>query len=102
MQVIIAILQVIFDRHIGYVYYNNIGDNMDLGKKIEQLRKITDDGEFELNTTKNYEIVFAIISKESNELPNIPFFSKISFCRIRDKLKMYGYKCIIKAILKER
>jgi len=46
LQVIIAILQVIFDRHIGYFYYNNIGDNMDLGKKIEQLRKITDDGEF--------------------------------------------------------
>lgn len=76
------------------------GEKDFLIKGNEQIKKLTDSTEFELSNNKQYEIVYGIISKETDNLPNIPFFSKISFCSVRDKLKLYGFDCSIKAIKK--
>jgi uncharacterized protein (TIGR04141 family) len=77
------------------------GDSSFIMQANEKVSKLTDKDEFKLSPNNNYEIVYGIISKENNNIPNIPFFSKISFCNIRDKLKLYGFKCSIKSIRKE-
>lgn len=77
------------------------GDNDYLKKSNDEILKLTGLEDFKLVPNKQYEIVYGIISKENESLPNIPFFSKISFCNIRDKLKLYGFKCSIKSIRKQ-
>ncbi|MFA5225979.1 MAG: DUF6119 family protein, partial [Bacilli bacterium] len=77
------------------------GDNDYLKKSNDEILKLTGVEDFKLVPNKQYEIVYGIISKENESLPNIPFFSKISFCNIRDKLKLYGFKCSIKSIRKQ-
>ncbi|MBP5518579.1 MAG: TIGR04141 family sporadically distributed protein [Bacteroidales bacterium] len=48
----------------------------------------------------DYEVVFVIAKNDvkRNELPEIPFFSKVTFRNVANKLKMYGYKVSIMGI----
>ena len=48
---------------------------------------------------KEYEVVFAVISKSLNPL-EIPFFSKVSLRSARKRLEGYGYKVTKKKILR--
>lgn len=47
----------------------------------------------------NYEIVFAIISNNSDERPRIPFFSKVSIKNAKRRLDLMGYNVSLKRIL---
>lgn len=95
-----SVLSHLFNQGLVSASLLKKGEQDYLIKGNEQVKKQTDRTEFELNNSKQYEIVYGIISKETDDLPNIPFFSKISFCSVRDKLKMYGFVCSIKAIKK--
>ena len=56
----------------------------------------------ETNTisASEYEVVFAIAKDnlEEGERPEIPFFSKVSFRSVSNRLKHYGFKVSIKGI----
>jgi len=56
--------------------------------------------EYKIINPNDYEVVFAIIIKNNREdnLPNIPFFSKLTFCDARSRLEKLKYKVSIKAI----
>ena len=44
-------------------------------------------------------VVFAIISKKDEDRPNIPFFSKIAFCNVKNRLEMMGIEVSLAAVL---
>ena len=56
--------------------------------------------EYKIINPNDYEVVFAIIIKNNRDdnLPNIPFFSKLTFCDARSRLEKLKYKVSIKAI----
>lgn len=67
-------------------------------KFIAKANEKIDADEFKLEQNKDYNIVFGIISKDESELPNIPFFSKITFNNSIKRLKTIGFKPSIKRI----
>lgn len=48
--------------------------------------------------SSNYEIVIAIINKFNDDIPKIPFFSKVSLCFATTNMQNYGYKVKLKNI----
>ncbi len=48
--------------------------------------------------SSNYEIVIAIINKFNDDIPKIPFFSKVSLCFAATNMQNYGYKVKLKNI----
>ena len=50
----------------------------------------------------NYEIVYGIISKYTDERPHIPFFSMVVFNDVYRTLTGFGYSVSLKTILNER
>ncbi len=48
--------------------------------------------------SSNYEIVIAIINKFNDDIPKIPFFSKVSLCFAVTNMQNYGYKVKLKNI----
>lgn len=48
--------------------------------------------------SSNYEIVIAIINKFNDDIPKIPFFSKVSLCYAATNMQNYGYKVKLKNI----
>jgi len=97
-----SVLSHLFNQ--GYVSATLLkkGDSSFIQQANEKVSELTSENSFIFESNKKYEIVFGIISKESNSIPNIPFFSKISFCNIRDKLSLYGFDCSIKSIKKKK
>jgi uncharacterized protein (TIGR04141 family) len=65
---------------------------------IEEANKKISKNEFKISQDKIYDVIFGIISNDSEELPHLPFFSKISFCNANRKLKAMGYNPAIKRI----
>lgn len=48
--------------------------------------------------TEQFEIIFAIISRDPKERPDIPFFSKVSLKNVVRRLKGYRYQVTLKKI----
>ncbi len=48
--------------------------------------------------TKDYEIIYAVISKEAGEQMTLPFFSRVSLVLAARELRGYGYKVSLKKI----
>jgi uncharacterized protein (TIGR04141 family) len=48
--------------------------------------------------SSDYEIVIAIINKFNDDVPKIPFFSKVSLCFAVTNMQNYGYKVKLKNI----
>ncbi|MBO7080890.1 MAG: TIGR04141 family sporadically distributed protein [Neisseriaceae bacterium] len=57
-------------------------------------------GKQDFTLTQNYPqvVVFAIISNKNDKIPNIPFFSKITFCNIKKRLEMMGINVEISSV----
>lgn len=68
----------------------------------KKINEQTNDSDFLLKHKTNVCIVFGIISKNGVNLPQIPFFSKVSFCFVKHRLNAFGYSVSIKNIVKER
>lgn len=64
-------------------------------KKIEELSKSQ---EFQLSDLGNAEVIYGIITKEKTKMPNLPFFSKVSFHYIKQRFQAMGVKVSLKAI----
>lgn len=63
--------------------------------------ELSNDKTFCINNSRDIKIVIAIISKDVSKLPQIPFFSKISFRYLRNRLKAFGLNvsiCTIKSV----
>lgn len=64
--------------------------------------KLKDAGELDIIpesfNPRNYEIVIAIINKFNDDVPKIPFFSKVSLCFTATNIENYGYKVKLKNI----
>lgn len=54
--------------------------------------------EFKIDENKKYKVVFAIISNKDQEIPKIPFFSKVSINNVVRRLKSMDYEVSIKNI----
>ncbi|MBQ9620099.1 MAG: TIGR04141 family sporadically distributed protein [Neisseriaceae bacterium] len=57
-------------------------------------------GKQDFTLTQNHPqvVVFAIISNKHDKIPNIPFFSKITFCNIKKRLEMMGINVEIRFV----
>lgn len=60
-----------------------------------------DERDYRITNAQPDEVVFGIITKDAQELPNIPFFSKITFCAVKKHLEMMNIQVAIAAIPKE-
>lgn len=95
-----SVLSHLFNQGLVSATLLKKGDISFIRKANEKVTALTSDEDFVFSQNKPYEIVYGIISKDSESIPNIPFFSKMSFCNIRDKLGLYGFRCSIKSIKK--
>ena len=71
-----------------------------LNQANDSIEKIRMDSSFCLSANSGFEVVFGIISKEMDDLPNIPFFSRVSFYYVKSQLSLIGIPVSIKAIHK--
>lgn len=70
-------------------------------KANQKVKEISNDISYLIDTSKEYEIVIAIICNDIDR-PNIPFFSKITFALLKRRLKTLKYKLSIKSIVKDK
>ena len=77
-------------------------DSSFLEKANEKIAEVQDDGsEYRLTSSQPNEVVFGIITKDAQGLPDIPFFSKITFCAVKKHLEMMNIQVSVAAIPKE-
>lgn len=77
-------------------------DSSFLKKVNERIVEVQGEGrEYKITSSQPDEVVFGIITKDTQELPEIPFFSKITFCAVKRHLEMMNIKVTIAAIPKE-
>lgn len=69
-------------------------------KANKKIKTQTDDDSFIIDDPHNIKIVFGIISKHTLDLPNIPFFSKVTFRYAKNRLRAFGLDISIKTIHK--
>lgn len=60
------------------------------------------DSHYAIDSKQPSKIVFAIITKDRNQIPDIPFFSKITFCNTKKILKLMGFEVEIASIQREK
>lgn len=71
----------------------------DFRKKANQkLRESCPGFDVDLNGSNPSEVVYGIITNDETSRPNIPFFSKVTFDHVANRLRMMGIKVSIKAI----
>lgn len=63
-------------------------------------QECSEHGEYSLTSMEPKEVVFGIITKDTQDRPNIPFFSKITFCAVKRQLEMMNVDVSIAAICK--
>lgn len=71
-----------------------------LKKANEKIKEVTDDPQYQIIDPHKIRIVFAIISYSPDLLPNIPFFSKVTFHYTKSRLSAFGLNVSIKNIHK--
>ncbi len=64
----------------------------------EKVAKITGTDEYQIIDRRAISVVFGIISKNHSPLPHLPFFSKVSFRHIKNRLQAFGLDVSIKTI----
>lgn len=69
-------------------------------KASEKLAESSPGFGMDLANGKVAEVVFGVITKEDAERPNIPFFSKVTYDHVANRLRMMNVKVSIKAIRK--
>lgn len=67
-------------------------------KANEKIRSCTDNEQFIIKDGDRPNVIIAIISKSLNELPTIPFFSKVALKYTKRRLEAIGCKVSIKRI----
>lgn len=67
----------------------------------DKIREITENTDFLLNEDNNPRVVFAIITNDNRDLPQIPFFSKMTLRYAVRRLKTFGCEVSIKNIHSE-
>lgn len=67
-------------------------------KAQERVKEVAPDFKMDVSGETLNEVVYGIISKDSAELPNIPFFSKVTFRSVERKITAMGIKVSIKSI----
>ena len=65
---------------------------------LERLHKEAPDFKPDNSDLEVKEVVFAIISKERDKLPTIPFFSKVTFDYVSTQLRLMGVQVSVKAV----
>lgn len=53
---------------------------------------------FQLGELRELKVVYLITSNKKNDLPQLPFFSKVAYKNTKDKFKMYGIDVSIKGV----
>lgn len=75
---------------------------LDTSSRAQLRRKAVADGEGDVIqepfSSRDYEIVLAIINKFDDERPKIPFFSKVSLCFTATNIQNLGYAISIKNV----
>jgi len=56
----------------------------------EKISEVSGGDAFCIEDNRGIKIIIAIISKDSSALPNIPFFSKVSFRNLKNRLRAFG------------
>ena len=73
-----------------------------LGKANDRISEACSEGDiYSISSSQPDEVVFAIITKDQEDYPDIPFFSKITFCAVKKHLEMMNIAVSIAAIHKE-
>lgn len=93
-----SVLSHLFQQGLisGELFVSDIEFRKKLNSKLKNDWKLKDSSK-RINPAE-YEIIFAIISNDTAEKPNIPFFSKVSVKNVTKRLESYGYKVSIKGI----
>lgn len=78
-------------------------DSSFLEKANKKITEAQDAGQkYRITSSQPNKVVFGIITNDSKELPNIPFFSKITFCSVKKHLEMMNIQVAIAGIQKEQ
>jgi len=95
-----SLLSHLFSQGVvsGELFVADPGFRKSLNEKLPDDYKLADPEQ--QPNARDYEVIFAIISKSANPL-DIPFFSKVSLSNARRRLASYGYKVTRKKILAE-
>jgi len=64
----------------------------------ERILEVSSDTNFAITNPRSIKIVFGIISKKHEDLPHLPFFSKVSFRHVKNRLQAIGFDVSIKTI----
>jgi len=64
----------------------------------EKILEVSSDTSFAITNPRSIKIVFGIISKKHEDLPHLPFFSKVSFRHVKNRLQAIGFDVSIKTI----
>lgn len=56
----------------------------------EKISEISGGSSFCINNNRDIKVIIAIITKGDSALPHIPFFSKVSFRNLKNRLKAFG------------
>jgi len=75
-----------------------LSDSTFLQLANDKIFEISDNDKFCIDDNRDIKIVVAIISKDNNKLPHIPFFSKVSFRNLKNRLKAFGLEVNISSI----
>jgi uncharacterized protein (TIGR04141 family) len=95
-----SLLSYLFSQGVvsGELFVSDPSFRKSLNEKLPDDYKLVDPEQ--QPNARDYEVIFAIISKSANPL-DIPFFSKVSLSNARRRLVSYGYKVTRKKILAE-
>ena len=63
-----------------------------------KISEIAGDDTFCIANNRDIKIIIAIISKDSSVLPNIPFFSKVSFRNLKNRIRAFGLEVNMRSI----
>jgi len=64
----------------------------------EKILEVSNDNSFAITDPRSIKVVFGIISKKHEDLPHLPFFSKVSFRHVKTRLQAVGFDVSIKTI----
>ncbi len=77
-----------------------LGDSEFRAKANIKIKELTDNHDFKIAEGSHPNVILAIISKNENERPQIPFFSKVALRYTKRRLETFGCQLSIKNIHK--
>ncbi|QNO15238.1 TIGR04141 family sporadically distributed protein [Alkalicella caledoniensis] len=75
-----------------------VADKNFFKKANSKIREQEKGDKFQISDARKVKIVFGIISKDTDSLPKIPFFSKVAFRHAKSRLQAFGLDVSIKNI----